>query len=80
MPSTAERGKRVGKALLAECLQQARATPGLEQIVLTVTEGNPAERLYASFGFERFGVEPRALKLGGNCYGKVHMLLRLAPG
>lgn len=70
--ATDARGQGVGKALLAECLEQARALR-LEHVVLTVTEGNPAERLYAAAGFVRFGVEPRAIRVAGKFYGKVHM-------
>jgi RimJ/RimL family protein N-acetyltransferase len=76
--ATEERNKGVGRALLAECLSRASRIPGLEQINLTVTEGNPAERLYASVGFERFGIEQRALKCDGQYYGKVHMVLSRA--
>ena len=72
-----ERNRGIGRALLAECLNRASRVPGLEQINLTVTEGNAAERLYASVGFERFGVEPRAIKCDGEYYGKVHMVLLL---
>jgi RimJ/RimL family protein N-acetyltransferase len=75
--ATEERHKGVGRALLAECLNRASRVPELEQINLTVTEGNAAERLYASVGFERFGIERRAIKCDGEYYGKVHMVLRL---
>jgi RimJ/RimL family protein N-acetyltransferase len=68
------RGKGVGRALLMECIAQAQTAPPLEQIILTVTEGNAAERLYVAAGFQRFGVEPRAIRSGGNYYGKVHMV------
>lgn len=71
------RNRGVGRALLAACLDRASRIPGLEQVNLTVTEGNAAERLYASAGFQRFGVEPRAIKCDGEYYGKVHMVLRL---
>jgi RimJ/RimL family protein N-acetyltransferase len=75
--ATEERNKGIGRALLMECLDRASRVPGLEQINLTVTEGNAAERLYASVGFDRFGIEPRAIKCDGKYYGKVHMVLRL---
>lgn len=75
-PETRNQG--VGRALLAECIERAARIDGLEQIELTVTDGNAAERLYASMGFERFGVEAHALKWKGQYYGKVHMMLRLA--
>jgi RimJ/RimL family protein N-acetyltransferase len=72
------KAKGVGYALLMECLQQASSIPDLEQIILTVTDGTGAERLYKSAGFQRFGVEVRAIKFGGNYYDKVHMVRYLA--
>ena len=60
------RGKGIGKALLQELLRVARAQPGLERITLTVNTGQAAaKRLYSSFGFQVFGHESRALKVGG---------------
>lgn len=72
-----ERGKGVGRALLEACVARAASLPGLERINLTVTDGNAAEKLYASVGFERFGLEPRAVKWNGEYFGKVHMVLDL---
>lgn len=57
------RNRGVGSALIEACLADAALIPGLEQVTLTVTEGNPAERLYAAAGFQRFGVEPRAIRV-----------------
>jgi RimJ/RimL family protein N-acetyltransferase len=72
--ATEARGQGIGRALLDECLAQAVASPMIEQIILTVTEGNAAEKLYAAAGFERFGVEPRAIQCEGRYFGKVHMM------
>ena len=72
------KAKGVGYALLMECLQQAGAIPDLEQVTLTVTDGTGAERLYKSAGFQRFGVETRAIKFGGTYFDKVHMVRYLA--
>ena len=59
-------------------IAHARAS-GLELLVLTVTEGNtPATRLYEDVGFVRFGLEPRAIKVGGQYLAKAHMALVLA--
>jgi GNAT superfamily N-acetyltransferase len=66
-----------GRALVREALRRARVVRGLEQLLLTVTEGNFAEELYASEGFRRFGVEPRAIKLDGRYFAKVHMVCLL---
>jgi ribosomal protein S18 acetylase RimI-like enzyme len=72
------RAKGVGRRLLSDLLQRARALPGLEQISLSVNAEQAApKRLYASFGFEVFGHEPRALKLGETYINEDHMVLRL---
>ena len=72
------RGRGIGRALLAETLAQARAMPGLEQVQLTVGSRSPAaRRLYASLGFEAFGLERRANKLGDEYVDEEHMVLHL---
>jgi RimJ/RimL family protein N-acetyltransferase len=59
------RGKGIARQLLSEVLQRARSQPGLEQIVLTVGQSQAAaKRLYLSLGFEVFGHERHALKVG----------------
>lgn len=76
-PEHTRRG--IGKALLHALVAQAR-TDGLESLTLTVTAGNhEAERLYADVGFVSFGIEPRAIKVQNQCYGKNHMRLDLTP-
>jgi ribosomal protein S18 acetylase RimI-like enzyme len=69
-------GHGIGRALVEALLADARAS-GLELVVLTVTEGNRATRLYEQCGFRSFGVEPRAIKVGDRAYGKNHMYLDL---
>ena len=60
-------------ALLAACEQHA-AAPGATALLLEVDAGNaPARRLYASCGFEAFGTEPMAVRVGEDFVGKVHM-------
>lgn len=74
--SAAHRGKGVGRALMAELLARAKRNAGLEQILLAVgSSQGAAQRLYAEFGFETFGVEPRALKIGDAYVDEVHMIL-----
>jgi len=69
----------VGRALLSECLQRARGIPGLEQVCLSVTATNDrARRLYELAGFETYGVEARAIKVGSEYFAKAHMVLRWA--
>ena len=74
-PEQARRG--VGRALLAALLTAARASE-LEQVVLTVTQGNAsAEQLYRDAGFTSYGMEPRAIKVGTQYFGKNLMYLSL---
>ena len=71
-------GRGIGKALLAHVIHIARETPHIEQLTLTVTQGNGAARaLYARAGFETFGVEPRAIRVDGVYLAKEHMVLFL---
>jgi len=72
------RGCGVGRALMRSLIKQAKAQPGLEQIVLTVsTEQVAARRLYESLGFVPFGREPRALLVGGNYVDEDYYVLML---
>ncbi len=76
-----EHGRRgVGAALMRQVIETARSQPGLEQLVLTVTDTNVAARtLYEQFGFRSFGVEPRAIRVNDVYYDKNHMILFLSP-
>jgi ribosomal protein S18 acetylase RimI-like enzyme len=78
-PESGSRG--VGRALLAACLDRARGIPGLEQIYLSVTATNDrARKLYESAGFETFGIEERAIRIGPEYFAKAHMVLRFGSG
>ncbi len=75
-PELRERG--VARALLTEVIARARAAPGLEQLQLAVTTHNtPARNLYAALGFETYGVERHALKLGERYFDEELMVLWL---
>ena len=68
----------VGRRLLVDLLEKARAQPGLERITLMVaTVQTAAMRLYSSVGFESFGCERRALKVGDVYVDEEYMVLRL---
>lgn len=72
------RKQGVGRLLLSEILRLARTINGLEQIQLGVGTDRPAaQRLYASLGFEVYGREVHALKLGDTYVDEDLMLLRL---
>jgi ribosomal protein S18 acetylase RimI-like enzyme len=71
-------GQGWGRALIQDLLARARALPALEQLDLTVTQGNDrAQALYAQCGFSVYGVLPHAIKVDGQDLAKVHMVLRL---
>ena len=62
------RGKGVGRSLLLALLDRSAAIEGIEQIGLSVTTTQAAAvSLYRSLGFESFGCERKALKIG-DCY------------
>lgn len=68
------RGGGLGRRLVEQVLGQARATPGVELVQLTVSEANAsALQLYRRCGFESFGTEPMAVKLGERYVAKIHL-------
>jgi RimJ/RimL family protein N-acetyltransferase len=72
------RGRGAGRALLEAAVAQARAWPGVEQVQLGVNAANgPARALYRVAGFEVFGVERRALRVGDRYVDEEHMVLNL---
>ncbi|HYF80091.1 MAG TPA: GNAT family N-acetyltransferase [Symbiobacteriaceae bacterium] len=72
------RGRGVGRALLTALLGEVRTMQGLEQVTLcVVTENDPARELYRNLGFEVFGTEPRALKVGERYLDEAYMVLLL---
>ncbi len=76
--SSAHRGKGIGRALLTHIIDFARQDPSLEQILISVAKTQAAARaLYRSLGFEAYGTEPRALKIGKTYIDEEHMILQL---
>jgi len=72
----AARGKAVGRRVLRAVLERAAGTEGVEQILLSVaTPQAAAVSLYRSLGFESFGREPRALKIGDRYVDEEHMVM-----
>ena len=68
----------LGALLLTALLDQARQLTELEQLDLTVTQGNhTAQALYERHGFTVFGVHPNAIKVHDQYYAKVLMSLDL---
>lgn len=72
------RGQGIAKMLMAALLGRVRSYPGLEQITLAVSHTQEAARkLYRSLGFEVWGYERHALKVGGQYTDFEHMVLYL---
>jgi ribosomal protein S18 acetylase RimI-like enzyme len=73
---SAARGTGLARLLVEAVLEHARER--VELIQLSVGSGNvPARRLYASLGFEPFGIEERALKVGDRYLDDVYMVKML---
>jgi ribosomal protein S18 acetylase RimI-like enzyme len=71
------RGKGIGRRLLSQALELARSAPDLFQVNLSVNAGNlSAISLYESLGFETFGREPGAMKIGEVLHDELHMFWR----
>ena len=72
------RGHGLGRALMSEAIARARSLPDLEQIQLgVVVTQTAARRLYVSLGFEPFGLEKRAVKIGDRYFDEEMMALQL---
>ncbi|MGB0006686.1 MAG: GNAT family N-acetyltransferase [Candidatus Sulfotelmatobacter sp.] len=70
------RGKRAGRDMLRMLLERATHIEGIEQIMLSVaTTQDAAVSLYRSLGFEPYGCERRALKIGDQYVDEEHMVL-----
>jgi len=73
------RGKGVGRALLGELIGLVQLLPGMEQVALAVSSQNAgAKSLYESLGFELYGCERRALKIGDAYVDEELMVLYFA--
>jgi RimJ/RimL family protein N-acetyltransferase len=72
----AARGSGLAAALVQRVIEQARGT--VEEICLRVVASNTiAHRLYSAAGFEPYGLERRALKIGDEYFDEVLMALPL---
>lgn len=72
------RGARIGARMMQALLDRGAAINGVEQILLSVAATQePAIRLYRSLGFQSFGREPRALRIGDRYIDEEYMVLDL---
>jgi ribosomal protein S18 acetylase RimI-like enzyme len=76
--SASHRGRGFGAKLIETLLSLAKEDSSLEQILLGVGSHNTAAiQTYRKFGFESYGTEPRALKVGSVYVDEHLMILRL---
>ena len=76
--TAAARGQGVAKAMLTQMLDRVRGYSGLEQVSLSVSvRQEAARRLYSALGFEIYGYERHALKVGDTYVDEEHMVLWL---
>lgn len=72
------RGQGVSRQLMRVLIERARTFEGLEQLRLAVsTHQEAARNLYRSLGFEVWGLEKKALKVGPVYTDLEHLLLWL---
>jgi ADP-ribose pyrophosphatase YjhB (NUDIX family)/ribosomal protein S18 acetylase RimI-like enzyme len=72
------RRQGIGEVLVQAVLAHAQSHPGTRLVQLTVSDGNRAARaLYERCGFVVFGIEPRAVAVGGAYVAKCHMWVDL---
>jgi len=70
------RGEGIGRALLGELIGLLQLLPGMQQVGLAVSSQNVGGKgLYESLGFEVYGCERRALKIGDEYVDEELMVL-----
>ncbi len=75
----AYRGRGLGRRVLLAAIDTARGWPGIDLIELSVSErSEPALKLYESLGFKRWGVQPDAMRVGGESAAEHYMQLAMA--
>ena len=72
------REQGIGRGLVSALLEKVKTLPRLEQVNLTVSSRQiAAKTLYRSLGFETFGIERAAFKIGEQYFDEEYMVLRL---
>ncbi len=70
------RGTGLGRKLLDDVVSRARELDGVLQVRLTVNAANtPARELYASYGFQSYGIEKRAQIIDGESHDEESFVL-----
>jgi ribosomal protein S18 acetylase RimI-like enzyme len=76
--SEESRGKGFGRALLGELIGLVQLLPGIEVALAVSSQNAGARGLYESLGFEMYGCEKRALKIGDAYVDEELMVLYFA--
>jgi GNAT superfamily N-acetyltransferase len=64
----------LGRLLVEAALDAARRRGGINQVLLTVIDGNPAPlALYTQCGFAQFGIEPQGVRAAAGFAANIHM-------
>ena len=72
------RGRGLAQAMMGELISAAKQMPGLDVLELSVTETQlSARRLYERLGFVTWGVQPDAVREGGQALSEHHLQLQL---
>ncbi|MFN7250250.1 MAG: GNAT family N-acetyltransferase [Anaerobacillus sp.] len=72
------RGLGIGRKLMIAAIENALNSEGIEQVYLSVVTTNKAGRnLYLNLGFEIYGRDYRAIKIGNRYFDEDHMVLFL---
>ena len=74
--TASHRNRGLGQELIAAVLKMAKEDPLFEQVLLATSQ-QVASRIYARLGFEIYGTEPRALKVGSEYVDEHQMILRV---
>lgn len=76
--ASSQRGRGLGRKLIETTIKEAKTLPGLEKIHLSVGEYNlSAIKLYKNAGFEIFGNEKKAMKIGTDYVDDFLMVMNL---
>jgi ribosomal protein S18 acetylase RimI-like enzyme len=72
------RGTGIGRRMMEKVLQRAEEIQGIEQVLISVSSTQTAATgLYRSLGFQLFGREPRALRIGDHYLDEDYMAMTL---
>ncbi len=76
--TSSQRRQGIARSLMTALLEQAKQDSSLDQILLGVAAGqSAARRVYRDCGFETYGTEPRAMKIGSEYVDYDLMFLKI---